>query len=374
MDKKLTALILLAAVLVSLCGCGSLFDTEYVSVEDYVPSAQDAPSDEERVTVRNINELKQAIRNIVAAGESESSIFFDAAYDGDATEDMASACWQVRTQDALCAYYVENIAYELNKIVAYYEVRVYVSYSDVWQEAGSIVQMQYSTGLEDALRTALLEGDTKLVVLIGRSSYSASEMESLVQRAYRRYPASAPREPGVNVNMFSGTGMQRLYEINISYGYSATELAIRQKAMAELDPFADLDLDSLDKAHRALEACSYLMENCEYAAEGQPNDIYSALIGGYSGSEGIALAYVELCRRLDVNCQIVYGQRNWQDYCWNIIEIDGESYHVDVNDCSALGLQGGFLLKDEQIWGDHRWDVSAYPPCTGSLSYEALEQ
>lgn len=373
MRKRLAVLLLSAAAALALCGCGSLFEKEYVYIADYAPAVQDGPSEGERVTVRNLEELKQAILNQVAEGKEESSVYFDTDYEGRAAEDLSSACWQLRTQDALCAYCVENISYELNKIVAYFEARVSVDFSDVWPGADRIVKMQYSTGLEETVKDAIQRGETKLVVLVNRSSYSAENMENIVSRVYRKYPASAPKEPKTTVKMFSGTGLQRLYEINISYGLSAGELELRRGQMAEVDPFAELDPAGMGQAELALEACRYLVENCSYTDDAQYNDIYSALVRRQANGEGLAFAYAELCRRLGINCQIVYGQLSWEDYSWNIVRIDGEYYHVDLGRCIASGLESGFLLSDQALWDDHRWDVSAYPRCTGTANFDNLE-
>lgn len=369
MKNRFTTLALSAALALCLCGCGGMFDSEYVVVNDYVPAAQTGINSGDTISVSSFNELKQALLRMVAAGESESRLTFDQAYDGDVTADMASACWEVRTQDALCAYCVENIAYDLAQIVTYYEASVYISYSNMVPAAQDIVHMQYSTDVSEIIKRALEQGQNRLVVLINRSSYSAASMELLVSRLYRANPGLAPREPSVNVNLFSGTGMQRLYEINFSYGVSAQELAVRKADMAALDPFAELDTEDMDEAHRALAACRYLTETCQYAEESQYDNIYSALIRGQSGSEGMALAFVDLCGRLGVNCQIVYGQRNWQDHCWNIVELDGAYYHIDPAMCSSAGFDNSFLLRDEDIWGIYRWDTASYPTCVGPLTY-----
>jgi len=370
MKRRLTAILLCAAVCL-LCGCGSVFNKEYVVVSDYVPAAPDSVVTQEKITVRNLGELKTALLDMVYAGERESKLLFDAAYDGDATEDLALACWQVRTQDAMCAYCVENIAYDLAKIVTHYEAGINISYSAAALDADSIVQMQYSTGLEETIRGALEEGQPRLVVLLARSIYSAEEMESIVGRVYRQYPAAAPKEPQVSVNMFSGTGRQRLYEIQLHYGLLSEEMEARRAALAQLEPFAEEEESGLDSAHKALLACSYLIENCRYVPDGA-NDVYAALIERRADSEGMALAYVELCRRLALPCQIVYGQRSWENHCWNIVEIDGASYHVDPVACVENGIEHGFLLSDEEVWASYRWDVSAYPVCAGELHYADL--
>ena len=75
---------------------------------------------------------------------------------------------------------------------------------------------------------------------------------------------------------------------------------------------------------------------------------------------------------MKLECSIVYGQRQWQDRCWNIVRIDGSCYHVDVYECINSGLEGSFMVNDEDFWGNYRWDVASYPKCTGELSYKDL--
>ena len=87
----------------------------------------------------------------------------------------------------------------------------------------------------------------------------------------------------------------------------------------------------------------------------------------------MAFAFVHLCTLLGLDCRMVYGQRSWEDYCWNIVNVDGDYYHVDPAVCAAGDLDGGFLVRDELMWEDCRWDVTAYPPCTGELSWYALQ-
>ena len=272
----------------------------------------------------------------------------------------------------MCAYCVDNIAYELSWIVTHYEAGVDIHYSAAALDAGRIRQLQYAAGVEEQIRGALEAGDPRLVVLIARSAYSAEEMESLVDRVYRSYPASAPAKPLVSVNMFSGAGRQRLYEINLSYELSPAELAARRERLQSIAPFSPAETEALDSAHRALLACEYLMECCAYAPEDGGADVYAALIQERANSEGMALAYVELCRQLSLPCQIVYGQQNWENHCWNIVEIDGAYYHVDPSVCQSVGMENGFLLRDEEAWADYRWDMSAYPVCAGELRYAEL--
>ena len=368
MSRKLFAFILTAAAALTLCGCSGWFNKEYLSVKDYVPPAQENYNSKDKINVRNFSGLRQALLRFAYAGESQGRIVFDASYDGDPLEDLASACRQVRTQDALCAYCVENIAYELNKIVTINEASVYISYSDVSESAGDIRHLSFSSGVDDIIREAFSTGTKKLVVLIGRSSYSAEDMAAAVTRVYREHPALVPKEPLASVNMYSGTGAQRLYEIGINYGMTAEEMNARTARLRAVDAFSDLDKTDMSEAQLAYAAYEYLTDNCSVSDDKNNNNAYAALVEGRANSEGLAFAYVELCRQLGVDCRIVYGQKDWQEHCWNIVRLDGSYYHVDVSAAITYGSGDGFLMNDEQAWSKYRWDVASYPKCAGELN------
>lgn len=369
MRNRFIAIILLAALAFSLCGCGSIFEKEYLVVEDYVPAAQQEISTGEKVAVKSFSALKQAIQRFVSEGREEGTIIFDSDYSGNASEDLASACWQIRTQNALCAYCVDNISYEVSRIVAHDEAVVRISYADFGGNVGDIVHLPFSTGADELILKALSESDNKLELYILNGTYTAEGMENLVTQVYRNYPVCTPKEPKVKVNVYSGTGLQRLYEINFNYGMSAGELNVCREELAELNVFADTDTDSMNPGEKALAACSYLTENCEKTEDTQDNNAYRALVHGCGNSEGLALAYVELCRELGLSCTIVYGQKDWESHCWNIVTVSGSNYHVDVSECIERGMENGFLLNDQSMWSHYRWDISSYASCTGELTY-----
>ena len=64
MKRRLTAIVLAAALAFALCGCGSAFEKEYEAVSDYVPTVQASPYTGDKVTVRSFGSLKQAISEL----------------------------------------------------------------------------------------------------------------------------------------------------------------------------------------------------------------------------------------------------------------------------------------------------------------------
>ncbi len=368
MRKRLAAAALLIALCFSLSACGNVYDREYLAVSTYTPT-QAEDMEESGVSVRTLAELRDTIRSFVVDGLDSGRIVFDSNYEGDVNEDMASACWQVRTQDALCAYCVDSLSYELSKILSYYEAEVSITYTEAGLDQDSIVRMQYTSGVAERIRSSLQRGEERLVLLIQRSSYSAEDMVRLAAEVYRERPLLAPAEPKVTVNMFSGTGTQRLYELDFDYTMDADTLAQRRGELAAIDPFADAEFDvaSLSEIDRAYLACRYLAEHCSYRGYAV-STVYDALIRHESNSEGMALAYVALCEKLGLSCIVVSGQRNWQDHTWNIVRVNGAYYHVDAAVCVQEGIDVGFLLNDEAAWINYRWDVSAYPRGVGALT------
>ena len=369
--KKLSAAILLFFCALMLSACGSIFEKEYVSVSEYVPPTQTESDSGDRVTVRNMMELKKAIIDMVYSGSEGGSIFFDPNYEGNAPEDMESACWQVRTQDALCVYCVRDLSYEIDKIVNYYESKLTIDYTSYAAELSSIIHLPYSVGLREILSSSMEENKKQLTILIDTSTTTADNVKALAQELYRKNPTICVREPQMTVYMYSGAGRQRLYEINFRYGMAEDEIIRCKSQLKNLDVISNLDASELDDIHRAYEACRYLTENCVYSPDA-PGSCYDALILGESNSEGLALGYVEMCHQMDIDCRVIYGQLGGVDHCWNIIRLEGSFYHVDVSRCYDGRFEEGFLLGDEEMWSDHRWNIANYPACSGELTYTAL--
>ena len=212
------------------------------------------------------------------------------------------------------------------------------------------------------------ENRSRVTILIGASSYSVENMKSLIIDLYRENPTVCVREPQLTVFMYSGAGRQRLYEINFHYGMAEDEVIRCKSQLKNLDVVSNLDAEGLDEVQGALAACRYLTENCVYSETAKAS-CYDALILRESDSEGLALAFVEMCHQLGIECRIVYGQMSGSDHCWNIVKIDGDYYHVDVSRCYDGNYADGFLLDDESMWNDYRWNISNYPACTGELRY-----
>lgn len=362
--KILILMIIPVMLLFSSC---ALYNKEYISESDYVSPIQ-IRSDENRIIVRNFNELRIAVQSIIDRyDESEENIIaFDSVYDGDPGTDIAAACKQAKTENAFCAYCVEDITYDIYKVVTYYEATITVHFAETLKN--DIIKLTYSGELRKYISEAIENRLRQLVLLVDYSNYNEDDIEGMVSDFYVKNPLSAPREPNVSVGVYSGAGKQKLYEINFDYGLTQEELDLRTVKTSAF-VFPGIETDEMTDLEKAVYACAYLIKNTEYSSSRSDNTAYSALIECKANSQGLSMAMIALCSRLDLDCRLVYGQKNWQNHYWNIIKIDDRFYHLDVETCINEGIEEGFLLNDESMWVTYRWDMSGYPQCSELAAY-----
>ena len=86
----------------------------------------------------------------------------------------------------------------------------------------------------------------------------------------------------------------------------------------------------------------------------------------------MATASKALCEKLEIECQVVEGQQDKTPHYWNIICIDGAYYHVDVSELRELGESSALLLNDSEKLSSCWWDLTEYPTCEGTLSYQLV--
>lgn len=158
--------------------------------------------------------------------------------------------------------------------------------------------------------------------------------------------------------------------VTLNYSVSGDELT---EAQEELDAIKRSVLDSApDGAYeRELFFHDYLMNNCEYddgTTEGENADkstAYGALVKRKAVCEGYARAFELLCTDSGIPSWVVTGKGINTDgseefHIWNIVQLDGSWYHVDVTwDDSDGDVDHDiyqylyFNVTDEEIRQDH---------------------
>lgn len=137
----------------------------------------------------------------------------------------------------------------------------------------------------------------------------------------------------------------------------------------------------------------YIFQNCmydEYTANS--GSVYGALIEHKARCEGISKAFMLCMRELGIDCITVVGVPLWENngtysnHSWNIVNIDGDWYHVDVTadnlsdeyNFDTLPLYG-FMNSDDKFIYQSRELISDFakmgvPECVSDkLNYHVLD-
>ena len=111
----------------------------------------------------------------------------------------------------------------------------------------------------------------------------------------------------------------------------------------------------------------YLVENIEYVDNGDNSfNAYSALINGQAVCSGYTECFKTLLDMLGINNYTISGIAGGQSHIWNVVELDGEWYQVDVtwddpvNSSSDYIQHYYFNITAEDMAIDHTWDTDKY--------------
>lgn len=378
MKKVLCALAVL--VLLGMTGCAALFEKEYISVEPYQaePVVPEGESHGEAAvsSISNYASLKRAIEQLVSEHAESAELQFQ-NYDGSISQDISTACWEVKSSTAIGAFAVDYISYDLSRIVSYYQADIFITYKRSADQMAALENVINVSELNARLDEAIRENKTYLVLEVTVASATAETVREGVRAAYYGDPMACPVLPSVEVGIFPESGVSRIMEITLAYDADGETLSGKRQELtgavetmiAVLAPEGWTE-ETWPVRDRAYDVCRYVWERCTLD-ETAGTTAWDALVVGVGNSEGLAMAVEAGCRALGVECDVVMGRLDGEDHVWNMVTVDGAAYHVDVSGWDA-GEESVFLVDDETLWGRYWWDTSLYPAC--SQTYEESQE
>lgn len=131
-------------------------------------------------------------------------------------------------------------------------------------------------------------------------------------------------------------------------------------------------LPSMTDYEKEISINDYLLDNCSYAL-GERNKLsstaYGAMVLGQAYCDGYAYAAKQLLNEAYIDALVIYGETDGAEHVWNMVEIDGLFYHLDVmwNDADIgaegkLRFHGYFNLSDSMIKLDHSYENNGILP------------
>lgn len=168
---------------------------------------------------------------------------------------------------------------------------------------------------------------------------------------------------------------------NASYVMSAGEYKQKKETLVRKADEILGKNSATDQFNTELFIHDYIIDNCSYSYSGAENEsnAYGALIENVAACEGYSKATKLLLDLAEIESCLLSGKaRNLQDrfesHMWNIVNINGDYYHLDVtwDDPVTLGKEEEsdpiytyFNITDKEIQQTHNDFILTYP-CTAS--------
>jgi len=142
------------------------------------------------------------------------------------------------------------------------------------------------------------------------------------------------------------------------------------------DALADMwslgsDAERVKYAHDYLTYTNNYVLNSPYS-----QSAYSAIVLNDTVCAGYAKAFQYMMHRMGIPCAVVVGNGGGENHGWNIVQIDGEFYAIDVTWDDPIGnapnqyYYNYFNITDNQMSQNHtRWDISAGLPWATGTAY-----
>lgn len=344
----------LMAVCVLLSGCSFWMDGSYHSVTPHLPEKVDMKQD--TVTIESSEQLQSTLTQQIEQGSASTIIY---CLNGDTEQlkaAMTDAIENLSETNGFFAYAVEDILYEIGQRNSQTAISVQINYLRGKQE---IQKIRQAANMQDAagLITGALEACEAGIVL-RVDQYSDMDMTQFIQDYVDMNPQTCMEMPQVTVMLYPETGEDRVVELTFTYQTSRDALRNMQEAVqpvfSSAKNYVNADADRWEKYSQLY---SFLMGRDTYTVRTSITPAYSLLNHGVGDSKAFAVVYAAMCRQSGLDCQVVSGTRDSEAWCWNIMKVDGEYYHLDLLQCSQTG---GFQAKSDGEMSSYVWDYSAY--------------
>lgn len=363
MKHKLLPLLLAMSLL--LGGCGWL-NGSFVSVTPHAVPKQVSHSG--TITAANYKEFVAALKQLVSTGTEVAAIHV-AEYPAKALETgVKRAVFEVKHNDPIGAYAVEEIQYEIGSSSGLPAVSITVAYRHNATELQGIRRALGVAQAQTAVTAALESYQPGIVLLV--SQYEDTDFSQFVQDYASTHPETIMEVPQVTQALY-GTGESRVVELIFSYQTSRDSLRRMQAQVKPVFEAAVLYVSGDgDDYQKFSQLYAFLMERFDYKQETSITPAYSLLRHGIGDSRAFAQVYAAMCRDAGLTCMTVTGTRDGEPWTWNILREGEEFYHVDLLRCST---DGKYREQTDGEMEGYVWDYSEYPACVGTPLAEQPE-
>ena len=357
MKHSVSVLMLVLALL--LTGCGGWLSGEYSWMESV--ALPQSPESNQQVFASNYSQLRKVLEDMVETGKTQQTISV-AEYPADSlSDDVTGAVATVQRENPIAAYAVEEISCEVGTSAGEPVLVIQIAYRHDQTEIRNITTVADHEAAQAAIARALADCQTGIVLHI--LHYTPADFAQLVENYALEHPETVMELPQVTENVYPESGEARVVELKLVYQTSRESLKAMQSQVSPVFSSAVLYVSGDGAPYEKYsQLYSFLMERFKYTLQTSITPAYSLLRHGVGDSKAFAMVYSAMCRQAGLTCMMVSGTRDGESHYWNILEVEGNYYHMDLLRCSE---EGGFTIRSDEEMAGYVWDYSAYPACSG---------
>lgn len=381
-----TIILNLMVILLLMTACAPLLENEYRSITPLLESTPEPERESgEELVASNYDELKQEVLWLVRSGSTEGNVRLR-SYNGNAASDANRVCRDVSRNEPIGNYALDYIFPEVTQLVAEYDISFTLTYRRTYEQIQAVESIAGTSAFKERFLEIMEDFGTELTFETGL--YYDEEQYDFEQEKNRIYygnPALAQGMPVLEKKLYPESGLRRIVELKLTYPDNPEHLKEQaSQTLLAAENITEKLSPNLTDDEKALELYTLLGDICTFdhelyttIAEGVKAypTTYDAFFNERVLPESYALAYKLLCDLAGIPCRVITGQRGADDHAWNLIQLDGEWYHVDLaaDDMGDTMTYKSFLVTDSVMMTDYRWNTSAYPTAdSGEKTYETV--
>lgn len=349
--NKFYILLLTAMLCLSLTGCGLWIQDSYISVKPY--QVENVNAEYEMITVASYEQLQEALETMVEDCVQSAIIAVPGFQENTIDEQMSSATNYIIRNNAIGAYAVEQIAYEVGTSGEDLAIAVDISYRYNRSNILRMKRVENAEAASEEIKLALQQYDSGITLYI--NDYNETDFLQVIQDYVDENPQLCVEMPQVAAAIYPESGQMRVLDLTFDYWNSREVLRSMQENV--MDVLGQLEVRGESAQQRATEVYNFLTDLHPYTVETSVTPSYSLLRYGVGDSKAFATVYAAMCREKGIQCKVVSGSRGGVAWYWNAVYDNGQVYYLDILRC----YEGtGFRLLQEHQMSGYVWDYSAY--------------
>ncbi len=253
---------------------------------------------------------------------------------------------------------------------------------EIPQTSKEVWEINTEDDLIEAFKYALENVQDTLRVNLSQEFINEDVPHQAIYKAIHTYPNLITPQRYETSYVEETTKGKRVIEFRFIYGI--TEQAVKVDYKQKLDGMLQYILSQtiepqMTDLEREYSILDYIVKTTAYSQDQQSNGdyprlthtIYGAIVDNIAVCDGYSKQLNYLLNAVGVPSQMIVGESRKQGHQWNLVQLGGEYYHVDVT-----WADGGSLLEmryinqsDKSMQITHSWERGNYPACeaTGSL-------